>query len=348
MDELSTLKILREEAGQQPEQALLSARTLLMERAVAEEQAARRTGTAAGRPDARQPGRPGWRRPLLAAGISAAATFALVAALVAGDAFGPRGASAEASEVLNTAATAALHTEDPVLRPGQYLHITSKGIVPFEIMGTGETPTVTMLETANHELWIPADISATWVRKDMDRKTVQYLTPGTEGTPGSGTKGSLQRSMRGEFQGPRGDSWQVPSLDFLAGLPRDPEALLDRIYKDSQGQGSTPDDQAFVVIGDLLSSNIVPADLRAALFKAARLIPGVDVSDSAAVLDHRVGVAIGSENKVRGERTELVFDPGTGQLIGQRVVQTRSEGGIPAGTVIFSSADTREVVDKAP
>jgi RNA polymerase sigma-70 factor (ECF subfamily) len=46
-------------------------------------------------------------------------------------------------------------------------------------------------------------------------------------------------------------------------------------------------------IGDLLRTGLVPADLRASLYKAAALIPGVTITDTQATLDGRTGIATG-------------------------------------------------------
>jgi hypothetical protein len=94
----------------------------------------------------------------------------------------------------------------------------------------------------------------------------------------------LRRAKDGAFYGPVQGTWQTPTRQFLAGLPHDPDGLLRRIYRDSKGQGPSKHDEALVYIADVLRSGIIPADLRAALFRAAIRIPGMGVVEGRANL----------------------------------------------------------------
>jgi RNA polymerase sigma-70 factor (ECF subfamily) len=145
-------------------------------------------------------------------------------------------------------------------------------------------------------------------------------------------------------------SWQTPTKPWLDSLPRDPKALLDRIYRDSKGAGNSKHGQAVVVIADVLRSGFVPGDLRAALFRAATLVPGVEVLDGQAVLDGRRGVSIGRYETVNGLRQEVVFDPATGQVIGERqvAVKPKADFRVPPGAVVSSTAVETDVVATAP
>jgi hypothetical protein len=58
--------------------------------------------------------------------------------------------------------------------------------------------------------------------------------------------------------------------------------------------GSPLKAEAFVTIADGLRTGVVPADLRAALYKAAALIPGVTVGDRQATVDGRTGSPLAS------------------------------------------------------
>ena len=60
--------------------------------------------------------------------------------------------------------------------------------------------------------------------------------------------------------------------------------------------------------------------LRAALYKAAALIPGVSVTDDQAALDGQSRVAIGRVEGALNVRQDITIDPTTGQLIGEREV----------------------------
>jgi RNA polymerase sigma-70 factor (ECF subfamily) len=70
----------------------------------------------------------------------------------------------------------------------------------------------------------------------------------------------------------------------------------------------------------VLRSGIVPGDLRAALFQAAALTPGVELVDHQANLNGQIGVAVGRYEPSTGVRQEIIFDPHTGMVIGERDV----------------------------
>ncbi|MFI5682180.1 CU044_5270 family protein [Streptomyces cellulosae] len=141
------------------------------------------------------------------------------------------------------------------------------------------------------------------------------------------------------------------AYDALVKLPTDPAQLLQRIYRDSDAvrDHEVPRDQAaFVAIGDLLTESYPPADLTAALYKAAAKIPGVVAVDDAVDAVGRHGVAIARQNDAAGERTEWIFDKKTLQFLGERnvVVKKVADSPFKVGTVTFTSAITqRAVVD---
>lgn len=121
-----------------------------------------------------------------------------------------------------------------------------------------------------------------------------------------------------------------PTYRRLLDLPTDPGALYAEITRDA---GPAPQD-ALDLVGVLLAYNIAPAEVRAALFLAAKRIPGVDV-----VPDNdgrRQTVVLG----VTGPhtRTELTVDTDTGALVGRRHVTVVDDAvkGAPSGTTILN------------
>ena len=102
-------------------------------------------------------------------------------------------------------------------------------------------------------------------------------------------------------------------------------------------------------IADTLRTGVVPADLRAALYKAAAGIPGVRISDRAATLDGQTGIAFGRAES-NGIRQEIIIDPVTAQVIGEREVLLRDNvlPGAPVGESIGRTTVTTTVVDSAP
>ncbi|MEU3747143.1 MULTISPECIES: CU044_5270 family protein [Streptomyces] len=134
----------------------------------------------------------------------------------------------------------------------------------------------------------------------------------------------------------------APSHDYLATLPTDPDALLRKIYKETEGQGNGPDQQAFTTIGDLLVESWPSPQLTAALYRAAAKIPGVVTVDSATDAVGRQGVAVARLDEAGGQRTEWIFDRKTLTFLGERSVQVKGESGedglIKPGTVVSTRA----------
>lgn len=282
--------------------------------------------------------------------LTVAAAAAVVAGLIAGDVVGLAGwrggATAQAAEVLNNAAESAITTTDPVVNPGQYLRIKSTNVWMSETW-TEDGSKYLWLDTEKFDMFIPADRSDEWVWQRSGRVPTTYfdgrakeyvLEQGIQAHP------ELLRAPRGEFYGTSG-GWL--STDMSA-FPRDPYRLLNSIYKQTLGKGQSVDGEALVFIADLLRTGIVPADLRAALYKAAAMIPGVAITEGQANLNGRTGVAIGHTDSSGIGRKEIIIDPKTGQLIGEREVLNQAYQVIPAGTAIAWTAIETSVSDTAP
>ncbi|WP_123704035.1 hypothetical protein [Rathayibacter sp. PhB127] len=88
--------------------------------------------------------------------------------------------------------------------------------------------------------------------------------------------------------------------------------------------------------------------MRASLYQAAALIPGVEFIEDQATLDGRTGTAIGRVETNANFRQDIIIDPDTGLFIGERTTQLTAEDGIPADTITGWSAVTTTVVPDAP
>ncbi|HET9631779.1 MAG TPA: CU044_5270 family protein [Terrabacter sp.] len=274
-----------------------------------------------------------------------AAACALIAAPVGLSLTGrPAGASVAAAGVLDTAA---IHATDPPASGDQYWKITTTG---------GHTAT-------RHETRNASDVSSTWwvldrtiayVAVDGARPTYTEWAPGISqrqltGGPGwspvpGGTSIETTNLAPNELPG----GWQTPNPAFLAALPRDVDQLRDRLYADAQGHGSSVDGEVVVYVADVLRSGLVPADLRAALFQVLKTVPGVDVTSRAVTLQGQLGVGIARTEPVNGTRQEIMVDPSTGLLIGERTVAVEGTSGVPAGTVITETRVRTTLVNEIP
>lgn len=281
-------------------------------------------------------------RVLWASGITvgaAALAAALVLTNVVGLAGWRGGADSAAAAVLHEAALKTISTSDPAVGPSQYVKVITDAVYA-NINDDGG-----YLATQNSQLYIPKNRSDDWVWvRDPSTVARTYGLASEKAARAAGTDpGETVRAAEGAFYNGR------PQDDGLAGLPRNPTQLLNHIYLVTLGQGVSRDGEALVFIADTLRTGVVPADLRAALYDAAAMIPGVEITDREANLDGRTGIALG-RNETNGIRQEIIIDPDTGQLIGEREVLTRANviPGWPAGAAMGYTAISTTVVDDAP
>ncbi len=331
MDELTLLRKVRDDVDQPSAAALNGGRAALLD-------AAAPTAT---KPVTRHMTlkRAGWTTlgVVVAAGVAAT----LVLTNVVGLAGWRGGADPAAADSLGRAAAAAITTSDPIVGPGQYLEISTKAVYS----ATGDDGTY--LESENGEMYVPADENDDWVWVREPSAVVKTFGPGSEKQAAEDHESSEQpelvRAAKGAFYNGRPMSWGLDAL------PRDPQQLLNYIYRTTAGHGVSPDGEALVFIADTLRTGVVPAALRAALYQALAGIPGVTITDDQATLDGRTGVAFGRDES-NGLRQEVVIDPSTGMLIGEReiVLKAGVYPGIPSGTVESSTSVSTSVVNAAP
>ncbi|MFI8199504.1 CU044_5270 family protein [Streptomyces sp. NPDC085942] len=236
-------------------------------------------------------------------------------------------ASAASVQLLERAALVAAAAPQTKVRAGQYTYIKTVGHTSvLSEKKTGEMELLRQVE--DMEQWTSVDGSA----QTLQRKNgVDALLPGTSG------QGTLNS----------------PTYKLLDGLPTDPQALLNLIIDDAEenhgaGSDSTtgPHQEAFVTIGDLLRNGGTPPDLTSALYRAAALIPGVDIVPDAVDAVGRHGVAVA--RTLDGERSEWIFDENTMRLLGERTVLVEDNAWGKAGTVVTSVSITDSgIVDEA-
>ena len=284
--------------------------------------------------------------------LAAAAAF-LVGVLVTADVVLPeRGrATAEAVEVLTNAATATIQASDPVLNPGQYLKVETRELTS----ASSASAQTSWQETTGSQLYIPSDVTDEWILNREPRVP-------TESAPEAVKEAARLRptvdprteaAMVGVFRAPGGaftdNEYTIlgAPLTDTSELPRDPRKLLDLIYERTSDR-KDPDIKAFEAILEALRTGVIPADLRAAFYQAAALIPGVDVGDEKVTVDGRTGIAISMPGPNGISRNDLVIDPASGLVIGEQIIIVQDYNGVPAGTVESWRSVRTSVVDFAP
>lgn len=255
--------------------------------------------------------------------------------------------SATAAEELIRAADLASRVVERPVGPGQFRYVRSRyvGIT----VGSEKAYTTDMVD----EQWIPADRRDEWMLK-FTINSVNWL----EGHEGEGKPDSGPFKNGEEFRGKCGKysyfaetypdrctsaSFHNPTPEFIAALPKDPKELLAKLKEDSR----TGDAGALRSAREALQSGQYPAEVRATMFRALALLPGLVVTDKRANLDGKEGVALGM--KYFDDFTEIIIDPVNGDFIGGRETVAEDlpeeKGGLEKGTVRSSSAVTSKVVD---
>jgi hypothetical protein len=354
MDDLQLLREMRSDIGSAPPATLARGR----EKVMAKISPASTTVAATDRHAKGTVSPIRFRRRVL---IVSAAAALLVGGIVVADVVRPSGpgATAEAAEVLNNAAAATIRTSDPVVGPGQYLKIDTTAVSAAGVLlgdPGGDRRTVEWLDKSSDHLYVPADQTAEWIWNREARIPTTFFS---EDAKAEATKyqqsqagdpvrmGELLRAPGGNFYGEQRLLFAgMPLAEGVKSLPRDPQALLDIIRQ--RGKQGRPEAETLEAIAEALRTGVVPADLRAALYKAAALIPGVTVVDRQANLDGKTGPAIGIEHPNRKTRTDIIIDPATGLLIGERVVTLTARETFPAGTATAWTSIQTSVVNSAP
>ncbi len=115
-----------------------------------------------------------------------------------------------------------------------------------------------------------------------------------------------------------------------------------------KGSASRAEDN-FVRLTDALKTGFVPAKQRATFFCALTRVSGVSVTEQVTTADGRVGVAIGRTEALRlGERSEIIIDPKTGQVICSRTIATAAVLGYGKNEVTGQSVFEYAVAADAP
>ncbi|MFE0174381.1 CU044_5270 family protein [Streptomyces sp. NPDC059002] len=231
------------------------------------------------------------------------------------------GTTKTVSTVAEKASRAAETEKYPVPRQDQYIYVNSKvSYLSIDVNVDTDKTKTTVQKLHPREVWLSPDGLKGWLYE-----------PGFQPEEGI--------TLDGDVEG-----W---SYNKVSKLPTATDALLERIYADTNGQSSR-DQQAFDTISEMISEQIAPPKISAALYRAGAKIPGVVVVDHAKDAAGRAGIALARTDEQTGERTEWIFDKKTYEYLGSRGVQVKEVDGVKPGTVVERTAilDRRIVNEK--
>jgi hypothetical protein len=253
---------------------------------------------------------------------------------------------ASAAHVLRKAAHAAAN--DPstaTLGAGQYLYTESVDAYLGTTAGTrpdGTTWEWSVLLPRTREIWLGRD-DAGWLHEtagepvwlsEHDRQA--WIAAGRPDL-GSGPSDTRLTPAPGGA---------MTSLD----LPSDPDALYAALKHEAEGNGNGTYQEMFTLVGDALRENYTTPAQRSALYEVAARLPGIELLGRTVDGAGRPAVAVGMESNDGHDRSVLLFDPATYELLGEEdTVLAGNQAGYPAGTVVGRATYLEQrVVDSVP
>jgi hypothetical protein len=217
----------------------------------------------------------------------------------------PPSATAAVLEQLARVAASQAWTGTP--GPGQYLYTKSESLTEADTLGPGGRDCVVRL-LQHREIWIAAD-GAGAIRETDNHGRFTSANDRAMCRLDHITNPDSQDSSGTDRFGPGGLSF--PTKNWHA-LSTNPAKLLIQLRRLDGGPRTAGED--FVHIGDFLRESDTPPAIRATLYRAAKLIPGVRYLGPTRDLTGRVGLAVAFFRHGQPQ-SELVFDQRTAALL---------------------------------
>lgn len=264
----------------------------------------------------------------------AAVAFAALAVVVSLTDLGKGDTEPAAAQILHQVADVA--AQQPELRPGpgQYLYTRSRNAY---LSATGYNPRCRVHPCDRERPWevteewsvlVPSEHES-WVSFDGSRRGRVRTVTGEPRFVSAGQRAGWVAA--GKPQLPRGgqvDDTTLSGSVLLNGedLPTDPVALRRSIEaREIRGvEGPPGEAETFTLIGDMLRGTYLPSAVRAAIYEATAELPGVTLLGEVKDPIGRPGTAVAYTDRRRGIRHELILDPETSVLLGERDSLVRS------------------------
>jgi hypothetical protein len=220
---------------------------------------------------------------------------------------GPGGASPAAADALHRVALrAAQLPAEPSPGPGEYLYAESSASATNLYVTGSDVPNFFFETTTKRSTWISPDGSG----RIIEVSTIDFPSEDDRSAWREAGAPRLQEDFSSDEMFGRGELGYVETSE----LPSDPTELRSWI------ELRTGDDawRTFSMVGDLLRYRTAPPAVRAALYLVAADLDGVELVGEATDALGRSGVAVAYTHA--GLRHELIFDPGTAELLGEEDV----------------------------
>jgi hypothetical protein len=278
------------------------------------------------------------RRVIQLAAVAAviAAVIATVALIPLGSTSGPTPAVAAA---LRQLAQIAANGPSLVPAPGQYLYTRSEGRdAAFGGDGSGPAKECITYSTGQRRLWVGANGSGL-LREQSGPNSFTSARDRAVCASMRMTRASGAGTSNLWFAA---DCFQLGPARNMSALSTDPRTLLGQMRRLDGGPRDAAED--FVHIGDFLRETDASPALRAALYRAAALIPGIQLLGT--VRDHigRSGLGVALEHD--HVRNELIFNHQTAALMAEQ--STGNSPGSNTWTVYLKSAVVNSIPYPSP
>jgi hypothetical protein len=269
-------------------------------------------------PSPSRPSRPAWRRKRILAPLSAAAALAL--ALLVGLPGGGGDKDGAAIALDNLAAAAAAQ---PAAAELPFLYLRTRSVSVNTAVAKGQAWSV--YDSELREEWSAADGSG---RVRVEEEAPAFV--------GAGDRAAWEAAGRPSFL-PDGftatDSEQtIPAggIDDASDLPTDPDALAEQLRAEAEETHKSAPVAARMLelIAEDLRNPAVGPEQRAALYRAAQQVPGIEYFGATTDLEGRDGLAVGVTSSYTGgpTRSLLIYDPQSAEALAYE-----TEASDPAG-----------------
>jgi hypothetical protein len=244
--------------------------------------------------------------------LRAAAAVGLAAIMVVASAPWLSSRIAAAALFSELAVVAAAQPAAPSVPPGSYAYTRSETMQLFEAPASG----LTALIPRTREIWVSPDGSGR-LRDERAGDPVFFNEAGRAAWIAAGSP-RLSSDIDEDY-GPGG-----LYFEDLSALPTDTAAMTAMVRARASKTERPLDVQMFVVVGDLLRETGAAPAVRAALYRVAAGIPGVELIGNVRDRAGRQGVAVAKTiyHFSGTERDTLIFDPTTSTLLSTEMVRT--------------------------